>query len=228
MKGFLRAVLLALFLFFVVFQSQDSAYLKGSSSKTIAFPEDTLVLVNKSNCLPEEYIPRDLTIPSVKFTPDVSKDNKLMRREAAESLEAMFKTALSEGVELYCVSGYRSYSSQDKLYDKRVKSQAISVSSKYVAEPGQSEHQTGLAMDVTNKLGLTTSQGSSFGDTPEGKWLENNGHRFGFIIRYPRGKEGITGYAYEPWHIRYVGIDAAEEIWSRGITLEEYASSKSL
>ncbi len=97
------------------------------------------------------------------------------------------------------------------------------VANKTVAYPGQSEHQTGLAMDVSShKMGFKLHQ--SFGETIEGIWLANNAPKFGFIIRYPKGKEHITGYKYEPWHLRYVGVQVAEEIAQKGITLEEYLS----
>jgi len=98
----------------------------------------------------------------------------------------------------------------------------LEQTSKYVAYPGQSEHQTGLAMDLTNKAGVQKPLTEDFGQTKEGQWLLENAHLYGFIIRYPAGQEAVTGYNYEPWHIRYVGTEAAKSIYSGGQTLEEY------
>lgn len=222
MKGIIRTIILAAVVLLLVLHSRWGGFTQSSSSKTVSAPEDRLVLVNKSQGLPEKYIPGDLVLPKVSFAPGSSKSNSLMRKEASEALEAMFKTAQGEGIVLYGVSGYRSYDYQDKLFDSRAKAQGITETSKYVAEPGHSEHQTGLAIDVTNKKGLNGSLGASFGETKEGKWLAKNAQRFGFIIRYSKGKEEITGYAYEPWHVRYVGIEAAKEITGKKLTLEEY------
>ena len=121
-----------------------------------------------------------------------------------------------EGIILIGSSGYRSYKSQREIYMRDLSSKGEEYVSSYVAVPGSSEHQTGLAMDITNEANWIT------GESVEAQWLRDNCHRFGFILRYPEGKEHITGKAYEPWHLRYVGKKAAEEIYTQGLALEEY------
>ncbi|MFM1650573.1 D-alanyl-D-alanine carboxypeptidase family protein [Brevibacillus sp. B_LB10_24] len=179
------------------------------------------VLVNKSVPLPEDYAPADLVKPNVPFPFKEDLPKKYLRKEAAEALEQLFAGAKQDGIELYGVSGYRSYATQVAVYNQNVKTQGVEAANRVSAIPGHSEHQTGLAIDVSSrsaKFGLE----EEFGDTPEGKWLAQHAPEYGFIIRYPKGKEGITGYAYEPWHIRYVGAKVAQEVTRRGITLDEY------
>lgn len=185
-------------------------------------PENQLTLVNKVFALPEEYIPGDLVRPDVEFSfgnQDVEKS--YMRQEAASALEKMFADAKSQEVHLFAVSGYRSYQRQDDNFHNKVNNIGEVEAAKIVAYPGNSEHQTGLAMDISSQSAnfRLTEQ---FGETTEGKWLMENAHRFGFILRYPKGLETITGYIYEPWHYRYVGEKAAMEIYKNQITLEEY------
>lgn len=180
------------------------------------------ILVNKSSALPETYIPGDLVTAQVRFAPNVLPEKKKLRREAAEALTKLMDGATQDGLQLYCVSGYRSYATQKAIYEAKLKVAGLEYTSKYVAYPGQSEHQTGLAMDVTNAAGVQKPLTQDFGQTKEGKWLQANAHFYGFIIRYPAGKESITGYNYEPWHIRYVGRDTAESMQSEEQTLEEY------
>ena len=125
--------------------------------------------------------------------------------------------AASQGISLSIISGFRSYSRQSTLYNNYVNRDGKAAADTYSARAGHSEHQTGLAADINSLY-------QSFIDTPEGKWLNNNCHKYGFIIRYPKGKESITGYIYEPWHIRYVGVDIATSLYNGGnwISLEEY------
>jgi len=182
---------------------------------------DILVLINKKRNLPSNYKPSDLVIPNVKFSFSGNDQKKYMRKEAAKALEELFAAAEKDGIYLYAVSGYRSYSRQKSLFDYRAARDGFEKANKLTAYPGQSEHQTGLAMDVScQSLGFDLRE--QFAQTPEGIWLKDNAHKFGFIIRYFKGAEGITGYSYEPWHIRYVGKSAASEIHQRGITLEQY------
>ena len=185
-------------------------------------PENQLTLVNKVFALPEEYIPGDLVRPDVEFSfgnQDIEKS--YMRQEAASALEKMFADAKNQEIHLFAVSGYRSYQRQDDNFHNKVNKMGEVEAAKYVAHPGNSEHQTGLAMDISSQSAnfRLTEQ---FGETTEGKWLMENAHRFGFILRYPKGLETITGYNYEPWHYRYVGEKAAMEIYKNQITLEEY------
>jgi len=190
---------------------------------TVTNPDDVTVLVNKQRALPADYIPPDLVEPQVPFPYEEKVEKRLMRAEAARALEALFLKAEMDGIKLYAVSGYRSYRTQKSLYETYVQTQGPEHAAAFSAEPGKSEHQTGLAMDVSGADSETRLE-QSFADTPEGKWLEANCADFGFVIRYPKGKEAITGYAYEPWHLRYVGTEIAKEVMSRGLTLEEYFS----
>ena len=201
--------------YFNVIQSADG-------KNVIRNPQNTLSLVNKIFGLPESYIPSDLVRPNVQFTFGEEKlEKSLMREEAAIALEKMFAGAREDGIELFAVSGYRSFGRQDVLFNAEVQRVGEEKALEAVAIPGSSEHQTGLSMDIssrTNNFNLN----ERFGSVKEGVWLANNAHKFGFILRYPKGKEDITGYMYEPWHYRYVGIKAAAEIFENDWTLEEY------
>lgn len=173
-------------------------------------PSSLTVCVNRKSTLSSDYKPTDLVLPDVRA---VNSSNRLyMRKEAASALEELFKAAEDENYYLYAVSGYRSYSYQNSIYNPY---------SGYSAPAGASEHQLGLAMDITlAKYNGTLSV--DFGNTKEGKWVKENAHKYGFIIRYLQGKEDITGYNYEPWHLRYLGVDLATELYEKNITLEEY------
>ena len=131
------------------------------------------------------------------------------------AFETMKNAAQAEGLNLYVSSGFRSYYTQDSLYQRYCASDGQAAADRYSARPGHSEHQTGLAID------LNTIE-YSFADTPEGQWVAANCHKYGFILRYPEGKEAQTGYRYEPWHIRYVGTEKATAIYNSGLCLEEY------
>ena len=184
-------------------------------------PESITVIVNKKFRLPSDYVPGDLTVPDVEFTLYHMDDRKKLRNEAAKALEELFAGAKKDDISLIAVSGYRSFERQAEIYSGNVSSKGIEEASAVSAPPGGSEHQTGLTMDVSsnsNYFDLT----ERFGKLPEGKWLAKHAHEYGFIIRYPKDKEKITGYSYEPWHIRYVGKDLAEFLYSEGITLDEY------
>jgi zinc D-Ala-D-Ala carboxypeptidase len=185
-------------------------------------PDNILALVNKDQGLPETYKPSDLIIPNVQFSfgkEDIPKS--YLRKEAAMALEQMFLAAGKEQIELFAVSGYRSYNKQQAIYNLEIQKWGEEKAVQAVALPGHSEHQTGLAMDITSRS-VQFKLTEEFGQTLEGKWVAENAHKFGFIIRYPKGKEHITGYQYEPWHIRYVGKKAAKVIFEKGLTLEEY------
>lgn len=185
-------------------------------NKTNANGSNYLMLVNKKNPLGLNYEPENLVKPNVKFLSDTSDESRYMDETAAKALEELFQVAKSENINLIGSSAYRSYKSQVKVLKDEINSKGVDYANKYVAKPGKSEHQSGLSIDVTNEARCFDKT------SPEAKWLANNAHRFGFILRYPEGKEDITGYNYEPWHIRYVGKDAAKEIYEKNITLEEY------
>lgn len=189
--------------------------------KVASNPTDVAVLVNKSIKLPDGYTPSDLVEPNVMFIFSEKDDRRLMRKEAAAALEKLFEGAKKDGIFLAGVSGYRSYTTQDSLFRYYVQTQGEETARRYSAEPGHSEHQTGLTMDVSGSTGKCAAD-DCFAGTPEAIWLQEHVAEYGFIIRYPKGKEQITGYAYEPWHLRYVGTKMAQEIMAKGITLEEY------
>ena len=157
---------------------------------------DDILIANKSISLPEDYDPG-------------------MLPETAEAFEELQTAAAELGLNIYQGSGYRSYQYQITCYNSLVDAYGEEYANRVSAKPGHSEHQTGYTVDC-NTINET------FINTPEGQWLDKHCHEFGFIIRYPEGKEDITGYDYECWHIRYVGVEAATEIYEQGLTLEEY------
>ncbi len=179
------------------------------------------VLVNKKRNLPSDYAPDDLVVPNVPFSFSGDSPKKQMRKEAAKALEKLFEAAEDDGIELKAVSGYRSYSTQKSIFESNAKRKGEEVANRTSARPGQSEHQTGLAMDVSS-ASVSYGLEESFGDTKEGEWLAKNASAYGFIIRYPKGKERITGYSYEPWHVRYVGEQIAKDVANKKVTLEQY------
>lgn len=194
---------------------------KNSTSNNIASSFASIqAVVNKEYGLPEDYKPEDLVVPNVPFSFSGTLEKSYLHKEAAEALEKLFDLAKKEGIQLNAVSGFRSYDYQKNLYANNVKRKGQEHTDRFSAKPGHSEHQTGLTMDVSSKSANNELE-LTFANTKEGKWLKENAHRAGFIIRYPKGKESITGYEYEPWHIRYVG-DIAESIYKKKLTLEEY------
>lgn len=194
---------------------------KNGTSNNIASSFASIqAVVNKEYGLPEDYKPEDLVVPNVPFSFSGTLEKSYLRKEAAEALEKLFDLAKKEGIQLNAVSGFRSYDYQKNLYANNVKRKGQEHTDRFSAKPGHSEHQTGLTMDVSSKSANNELE-LTFANTKEGKWLKENAHRAGFIIRYPKSKESITGYAYEPWHIRYVG-DIAESIYKKKLTLEEY------
>lgn len=185
-------------------------------------------LINRDYPLTVNYRPDDLVVPDIPFAfSDKTLDKRKLKKVAADALEELYNAALAEeGLTIYGVSGYRSYDRQYDIYGANLITRGIRHTNLYSAAPGNSEHQTGLAIDVSCKsigFGLT----NNFASTPEGLWLTDNCWRFGFILRYPKNKEAITGYAYEPWHIRYVGVPLAYYLYTNSLTLEEYYGSPS-
>ena len=180
-----------------------------------------VLLVNKENPLPVDYVPENLVVPDVEFNASVGEEKTYMDKEAAAALEQLFAAGEQDGIRLVGISGYRSYGTQYNLYYRSVYRNGADYANVYSARAGYSEHQTGLAIDVSSAsagYGLVTS----FATTKEGIWLAENCADYGFIVRYPEGKTDITGYAYEPWHIRYVGVRAAKYLLKHEITLDEY------
>ncbi|HAK46448.1 MAG TPA: hypothetical protein DCO79_11090 [Spirochaeta sp.] len=182
------------------------------------------VLVNKQRRLPAGYIPVDLVrveVPTILVFEEVNH----LRQAASEALSAMFAAAEAEqGYKLLARSGYRSYNTQVMLYELNVREYGEEYAKRISARPGTSEHQSGLAMDISSPV-VNYQLTEDFGDTDEGKWAAENAHRFGFILRYLKTKEDVTGYTYEPWHLRWVGTELAAEVYNSGLTLEEFFSN---
>lgn len=180
-------------------------------------------VVNKQRPFdPKAYIPADLVVPSIPLRSNITGDEKQVRKPMADALEKMIADASKDGVSINLQSGYRSYALQVNVYGNEVKNYGQAQADSESARPGFSEHQSGLAADLGTVAG-SCEVNDCFANTPEGKWIAANGYKYGFIIRYPEGKEAITGYRYEPWHVRYVGVDLATEMHKQGIqTLEEF------
>lgn len=172
---------------------------------------DDILIVNKTYYLPENYTPKDT---NYKLQ---DRCVNCLEKEVTEAYNEMKADASSIGLNIWLASGYRSYNYQNTLYNNYVKRDGKVAADTYSARPGHSEHQTGLAFDLN-------SVDDSFANTKEGLWIKDNCHLYGFIVRYPKGKEEITGYKYEPWHLRYVGKELAKKIYNNGewLTLEEY------
>lgn len=181
---------------------------------TIAEPYELLVLVNKYNKLPEGFKQYNLVNMNRGYTVNDGKQY-LLAGVAYENYVKMADAAKREGLSMKVVSAYRTEDYQRGLYNNKVRSTGKVNADNYSARPGHSEHQTGLAVDINSTRGV-------FEYTAEFRWLQKHAHEYGFIMRYPKGKEWITGYSYEPWHYRYVGEDVAKIIYEEGITYEEY------
>ncbi len=190
------------------------------NQKQEAFERGLLILINKENPVEKDYKPEDLT-PIKYFAPNRSEAGRYMREEAAEQFHKLVEAAVAQGHELVMTTAYRSYGFQEILWNNYVATEGEAAASRFSAKPGRSEHQSGLAVDVSAPS-VDFALTDSFGKTEEGIWLAENAYRFGFIIRFPEGKEDVTGYLYEPWHIRYVGEPVAAEIYAKDLTLEEY------
>ncbi len=210
---------------------QKRASKKSSSNIQLPNAIDTnplslTVLVNKTYTVPSDYVPSDLVEPSIPFSFSYKDPKRLLRQAAAHALEDMFQAASLDGINLVGISGYRSYSYQNGLYQNQINQLGVEAAEMLSAAPGKSEHQTGLAIDISCaevQYELT----DTFAETPQGIWVTENCHRYGFIVRYPADKIHITGYAYEPWHIRYVGTELATYLMENNMCLEEYYGSSS-
>lgn len=176
---------------------------------------DGILIVNKTYSLPSDFVPTNTKNPKASTYTGACQD--CINVEAYNEWTKMKADAASVGINLWIQSGYRPYVLQDKLYNNYVKKDGKSEADRYSARPGHSEHQTGLCFDINNPS-------RSFNGTTEAKWINDNAYRFGYILRYPEGKENETGYMYESWHVRYVGHDLAEKLYNNGdwITLEDY------
>lgn len=201
-------------------KADEEAYETLKSQYDITDPTSIAVLVNKEYGLPEDYEPDDLVKPDIPFVYEYEEVH-FLREEAAEALVQMFEASKKDGIELAGVSGYRSHAIQKTLYENYVNRDGEEAANRYSAKPGHSEHSTGLAMDVAGISGSCAAN-NCFADTEEAAWIAEHAHEFGFIIRYPQGKEAITGYQYEPWHLRYVGKELATILKENEWTMEEF------
>lgn len=201
--------------------SLQSTIKKMNGKMVITNPESMTVIVNKKRSLPDGYIPPDLVVPKVAFSYDGVLEKSHMRKEAAGALEKLFAASKKAGLDLRAVSGYRSYKRQVTIYNNNVATKGQAYTDRVSAKPGTSEHQTGLAIDVSGP-GIGYGLEQSFGATAEGKWLAKNAADYGFVIRYKKGADAITGYTWEPWHIRYIGKELAQDVTAKNLTLEEY------
>ena len=173
-----------------------------------------LIIVNKQNFLENDYVPENLVRPNIPFLEDCTEEEMQLQKHAAKALERLVNAAKDENITLIGSSGYRSYQTQVEVYNSYCKKKGKSYTLQYVASPGSSEHQTGLAIDITNSSRCFDK------NSKEAKWLADNAYKYGFILRYLEGKTDITGYNYEPWHIRYVGKKVAKEIYNNSETLK--------
>jgi len=166
---------------------------------------DGILIANKKYPLPEDFNPGE-------------------NAEARAAFEQMATDAKALGFDLVAFSGFRSYEYQTTLYNNYANRDGKEAADRYSARPGHSEHQTGLAFDIGEKSREDLWLTAEFGETPAGKWLADNAYKYGFILRYPEGKEDVTGFMYEAWHFRYLGVEKATEVKQTGLTLEEYLS----
>lgn len=182
---------------------ENGGYIEGQTLPKEPTYVDGVLIANKKYPLPADFAPGE-------------------NKEARAAFEKMAADAKTAGFELDAFSTYRSYEYQEVLYNNYVSRDGKEDADRYSARPGYSEHQTGLAFDIGEKgkedLWLT----AEFGESEAGKWLVENAHKYGFILRYPKGKEAITGYMYESWHFRYLGVELATKVKESNLTLEEY------
>ncbi|MBX4199336.1 M15 family metallopeptidase [Candidatus Saccharibacteria bacterium] len=202
----------------------DSGQQQSPFDKTL-YPTDEAgslwIVVNKGRILPSTYVPANLVVPNVPLRLSSENPEMHLRQDAASALEKMAADAKTDGMNLMLASGYRSYAEQVAVYNGFVKSDGKVAADASSARPGHSEHQTGLAADLepaSRKCEVETC----FESTPEGKWLASNSYKYGFIIRYHKDTQSLTGYEYEPWHMRYVGDSLSAQLKNDSQTLEQF------
>lgn len=185
--------------------------------EVISNPEDITVLVNKVYTIDPNWVPDDLE-------PVIDNNSQYLRKEANDAYTKFYQAATKKGIEVHAFSGYRSNDLQTSYWENMKRVYGVEYASQFSAYPGRSEHQLGLALDISY-----TSGDARFTDVEKsdiGKFIISDGYKYGFILRYPDDKKAITNYGYEPWHIRYVGVDLATELHEKNITLEEYYEGK--
>ena len=183
-------------------------------TKKTDMSKKNLILTNKYNYLDKTYTPDDL----VKISNRYAYEDNHVREEVNDQYVSVWNAANEEGLVLIANSSFRSYESQDAVWKRYKNQRGEEYADEYAARAGYSEHQTGLCIDIVSDGAIA----NDFEETEEFKWLQKNAYKYGFILRYPKGKEKITGYSYESWHYRYVGVEAAKEIHDANITFDEY------
>ncbi|MCI8446453.1 MAG: M15 family metallopeptidase [Bacilli bacterium] len=216
-KKFRYAIYIVLAILILLFYTKDIDLFGQNfyeNIKQIDNPDAIMVLVNKNYQLNNNYVPNDLEIISTSY----AYENKSLRKEAKEAFEQLSEDAKNLGYKIVATSAYRDYDYQKKLFEEYTNEKGEAYALECSAKPGHSEHQTGLAVDVAG----SNDDYDEFESSIEFPWLKENAHLYGFILRYPKGKEHITGFKYEPWHYRYVGMEVATIIYNENLTLEEY------
>ncbi|MGB4291092.1 MAG: M15 family metallopeptidase [Dethiobacteria bacterium] len=190
--------------------------LEPPALKVVSDGDYLLALVTKGTTLKKDYAPRDL----VKIPPYMNPPRELfLRAEAFAHLEELWRAAEADGVSIAVLSAYRSYSYQVGLFNSYAEKHGQKAANRFSARAGQSEHQLGTAIDFG---GTPDDWEDAFGETPQGRWLAENAHLYGFALSYPPGWEHVTGYIYEPWHFRYIGVGKAREWKESGLVLCEF------
>lgn len=191
-----------------------SNYEPYTHTKKTNMKKGNAIMVNKYNSLPSKYAPTDI----VKVSNWYAYGEANIRTEVYEAYKEMFSAAKDAGYTIIINSGYRTYEYQEKVYNQYKDDKGEEYADSYAARPDYSEHQTGLALDVI----APGTAGKDFENTDHFKWLQKNAYKYGFILRYPKDKEKITGYAYESWHYRYLGKDLAKKVYKSDLTYDEY------
>lgn len=193
----------------------DKDWYDNKTVKETDLSKGNLILVNKFNYLKNDFEPNEITDIDINY----SYANNRTSKETNDAYIKMAKAAKKDNIILLVNSSYRTYERQEQIYKEFYYSKGISYADAYAARAGYSEHQTGLAIDIFTSGRSTTSD---FEESDAFKWLSVNAHKYGFILRYPKGKEYLTGYNYESWHYRYLGIDTATKVYNSGLTYDEY------
>ena len=201
--------------------SQSGIQATDFAKYTVDVQNSIYYIVNKQRPLPTSYVPPNLVRPNINLVPDDNPEEQQLRSEAASAAENMFADAKKADLNLVMASGYRSAHLQEIVFNGYAARDGETAANKYSARPGTSEHQTGLALDITTASRKCYLE-ICFESTPEGKWLKDNAYKYGFSLRYQKGKEDITGYQFEPWHFRYVGVDLAKRLQDSKQTMEEF------
>jgi zinc D-Ala-D-Ala carboxypeptidase len=225
----LPLALLVLIILGIVFHSPKTKPTTNSTTTTqsasLKYPIDKAdslwVVVNKGRALTANYVPAGLTTPKVPLRLAATNPEMMMRSDAAAAMVQLVAGAKADGLNLMLASAYRSYSEQIAVHESEVKSGGQIQADAVSAHPGHSEHQTGLAADLEPTSRICELE-ACFGNTPEGRWLDANAYKYGFIIRYQADKTTQTGYNYEPWHIRFIGKQLASNVHTQNVTLEKY------